>query len=120
VRGFKEVQNGIPMDYDAYYNSIRDREGYERGRQFGCVYKGVLKDGKNVTHEAQSALYYAFYSNSSNLRRKNMAKYQKAIDVYAPGMADAIREGKITLQKGQWIKIGNNPSAFTFPSCKQV
>lgn len=64
VRGFKEVQNGIPMDYDAYYDSVSDREGYERGRQFGCVYKGVLKDGKSVTYEAQSALYHAFYINS--------------------------------------------------------
>lgn len=64
VRGFKEVQNGIPMDYDAYFDSARDREGYERGRLFGCVYKGILKDGKNVTYEAQSALYHAFYSNS--------------------------------------------------------
>lgn len=64
VRGFKEAQNGIPMDYDAYYDSVRDRESYERGRQFGCVYKGTLKIGKKVTYEAQSALYDAFYSNS--------------------------------------------------------
>lgn len=62
VRGFKEVQNGIPMDYDAYSDSVRDREGYERGRQFGCVYKGILKDGKNVRYEAQFALYSAFYN----------------------------------------------------------
>jgi hypothetical protein len=43
-----------------------------------------------------------------------MAKYQKAIDVYAPGVADAIRQGKINLQKGQWIKIGDNPKLSRF------
>ena len=63
VRGFKEVQNGIPMDYDAY-NNIAEMEGYERGRQFGCVYKGALKIGKKVTWEAQIKLNDAFYDGS--------------------------------------------------------
>ncbi len=64
VRGFKEVQDGILMDYDAYYDSIVDREGYERGRIFGQIYKGPLKYGKKVSYEAQSALYSAFYTRS--------------------------------------------------------
>jgi hypothetical protein len=64
VRGFKEVQYGIPMDYDAYCDSIVDREGYERGRMFGQIYKGPLKYGKKVTNQAQSALCNAFYTGS--------------------------------------------------------
>lgn len=64
VRGFKEVQDGIPMDYDAYCDSIVDREGYERGRMFGQIYKGPLKYGKKVTYDAQNELYYAFYTGS--------------------------------------------------------
>jgi hypothetical protein len=64
VRGFKEVQDDIPMDYDAYCDSIVDREGYERGRMFGYIYNGPLKYGKKVSYEAQNALYSAFYTGS--------------------------------------------------------
>lgn len=63
VRGFKEVKQGIPMDYDAY-DDITEMEHYERGRQFGCVYDGVLKYGKKVSIEAQYALVDAYYSNA--------------------------------------------------------
>ncbi len=60
VRGFKEVLKGVPMDYDVYCDERRDRESYERGRLFGMVYRGPLKDGKIVTYQAQVALNDAF------------------------------------------------------------
>ncbi len=51
VRGFKEVKNGVPMEYDAYdnmFNSIL----YEYGRHFAHIYNGKLKNGKAVTLDA--------------------------------------------------------------------
>lgn len=33
-----------------------------------------------------------------------MAKYIKAIDIWAYG--DAVRTGQIKLQKGQWVRLG--------------
>ncbi len=35
-----------------------------------------------------------------------MAKYIKAIDIWAYG--DAVRTGQIKLQKGQWIRLGED------------
>lgn len=53
VRGFKEIQKGIPMDYDAYLDeSTNNRWQYERGRLFGLMYKGKLKDGNRVCYAA--------------------------------------------------------------------
>ena len=64
VRGYNEVRKGIPMDYDAYFDNPKDRESYERGRMFGCVFNGSLKYGKKATYEAQRALSDAFYSGA--------------------------------------------------------
>ena len=35
-----------------------------------------------------------------------MAKYIKALDIWAYG--DAVRTGQIKLQKGQWIRLGDD------------
>lgn len=54
VRGFKEARQGLPMDYDAY-NGAREtseRWNYERGRQFGVLYAGAIKDGRTIKHDA--------------------------------------------------------------------
>lgn len=53
VRGFKEARKGIPMDYDAYLDErTNDRWQYERGRLFGLMYTGKLKDGNRVCYDA--------------------------------------------------------------------
>ena len=53
VRGFKETQNDIPMDYDAYNHSdFNERWQYERGRLFGLLYKDNLKYNNKVTFDA--------------------------------------------------------------------
>jgi hypothetical protein len=64
VRGFKEVLSGIPMDYDVYNDSdaSNDRFSYERGRMFGHVYNGKLKNGRRVTYEALAAMNDAVYN----------------------------------------------------------
>lgn len=54
-KGFEDAHNGIPYDYDAYADDMGKRWTYERGRQFGIMYKGKLKHGKSVS---QSAIYY--------------------------------------------------------------
>lgn len=54
-KGFEDAHNGIPYDYDAYADDMGKRWTYERGRQFGMVYKGKLKYGKTVSH---NAMYY--------------------------------------------------------------
>lgn len=64
VRGFKEVLSGVPMDYDVYneHGASNDRFSYERGRMFGHVYKGKLKDGRRVTYNALNAMNDAVYN----------------------------------------------------------
>ncbi len=54
IRGVREARAGIPMDYGAYENegSTVNRWNYERGRQFGLIYKGAIKDGNRVLWEA--------------------------------------------------------------------
>lgn len=67
VRGFKEVKDGITMDYDAFtgpYEDTNDRWAYERGRLFGYLFNGRLKDGKRVTWEAQAVMGEAIYSGA--------------------------------------------------------
>lgn len=41
-----------------------------------------------------------------------MAKYQKAIDIWA--CADDVMSGKIKLQTGQWLRIGDSPNLSRF------
>ena len=54
MRGFKEAHKGIPMDYDAYTGAreVDKRWDYERGRQFGFIYDGDVKDGGRIRHDA--------------------------------------------------------------------
>lgn len=51
-KGFEDARNGIPYDYDIFKDKMGDRWSYERGRQFGMLYKGKLKYGKEVSHDA--------------------------------------------------------------------
>lgn len=53
VRGFKEAQQGLPFVEDM--EDPASQWGYERGRLFGTIYKGVLKNGIHVTREAVRA-----------------------------------------------------------------
>lgn len=67
VRGFNDVKKGLGMDYDAYtgpFDDTNDRWAYERGRLFGFLFNGRLKDGKRVTWEAQSAMNEAIYTGA--------------------------------------------------------
>ena len=54
VRGFKEARQGLPMDYNAYDKprETNERWNYERGRQFGVLYAGAIKDGRTIKHDA--------------------------------------------------------------------
>lgn len=65
VRGFNEARKGLPMDYDVYNkaNEVSKRWDYERGRQFGFIYAGRLKNGQTVRADA---IYN--YADASYLR----------------------------------------------------
>jgi hypothetical protein len=58
MRGVREARKGLPMDYDAYDNerNTDNRWNYERGRQFGLLYVGPVKDGGRVRWDAIYAL----------------------------------------------------------------
>ena len=44
-----------------------------------------------------------------------MAKYQAAIDVWADGVSEALRNGNLKLQRGQWLRLGkDNPKLSRF------
>lgn len=64
LRGVREARAGIPMDYDAFTDerSTANRWNYERGRQFGILYSGPVKDKGRVRWDAvgnmQEALLY--------------------------------------------------------------
>jgi hypothetical protein len=62
MRGFNEVKKGASMDYDAFNDNVNDRWRYERGRIFGLLYNGPLKNGQTVLREAQLAYNEAFKS----------------------------------------------------------
>jgi hypothetical protein len=53
-RGFDDVRNRVPYDYDLYNDTGPNglRWSYERGRQFAFMYDGRLKYGKEVSHDA--------------------------------------------------------------------
>jgi hypothetical protein len=65
VRGFKEARKGLPMDYDAYgkASETTERWNYERGRQFGVVYAGAIKDGRSITLDAFLSYNRAIHLN---------------------------------------------------------
>lgn len=54
MRGVNEARKGVPMDYDAYSKpaELPARWNYERGRQFGLVFDGDIKNGRTVRYEA--------------------------------------------------------------------
>ncbi len=54
VRGFKEAQQGKPF-VEEMDEGLAGQWGYERGRLFGTIYKGALKQGIHVTREARLA-----------------------------------------------------------------
>ena len=58
VRGFREARKGLPMDYDAFTGNgeTNSRWQYERGRQFGFIFEGDLKQGPRVTWQAIDAM----------------------------------------------------------------
>ena len=67
VRGFREVQAGKPLDYFAFEdprerNATNKRWNYERGRLFGHVYKGPLKQGNKIDWSARLAMGIHFRS----------------------------------------------------------
>ena len=61
MRGFRETREGLPMDYEAYTGDgdTNNRWQYERGRQFGILYAGPVKDGGRVRWDAIHALQEA-------------------------------------------------------------
>ena len=71
VRGFNDVKNTIPFDYDAY-SSKRDMVDYERGRHFACVFFGKLKEGRTVTMNAIYAFNDAWHDGSILQENKNV------------------------------------------------
>jgi len=54
-RGVKEARSGKPLEYDAY-TETNQQWAYERGRQFGLIYAGPVKEGRTVTREAIIAI----------------------------------------------------------------
>jgi len=38
-------------------------------------------------------------------------KYLPAFNIIAPGIYEAVRSGRLLLQPGQWVKIGDDPLA---------
>ena len=62
MRGFAEAQKGTEMDYDAFNEDTNSRWQYERGRIFGLLYHGPLKQGRRVLYEAQVACSNAIKS----------------------------------------------------------
>jgi len=57
-RGVKESRSGKPFDYDAY-PTTNEQWAYERGRQFGLIYSGPVKNARRVTNAAVSAMHSA-------------------------------------------------------------
>lgn len=53
VKGFGHVRKGKPFEEIV---EINKQWAYERGRLFGCIYNGQLKNGRNVL----SAAIYAY------------------------------------------------------------
>jgi hypothetical protein len=64
IRGYKEVCEGRPYDYDVFQSrgETKKRWNYERGRQFAFVYGGNVKDGARITYAAQNAMNEAIYN----------------------------------------------------------
>ena len=66
MRGVREAHAGIPMDYEAYTNErlTDNRWNYERGRQFGLIYKGSIKDKARVRRDAVEGMRDALWTRA--------------------------------------------------------
>jgi len=66
MRGVREARAGIPMDYGAYENErgTDNRWSYERGRQFGLIYKGPVKDKARVRWDAIEGMRDALWTRA--------------------------------------------------------
>ena len=64
VRGFREANQGKPLDYTAYENRPNDQWNFERGRQFAFIYQGKLKNGNRLAWQAVEAMNHAILSNA--------------------------------------------------------
>lgn len=66
VRGFRESQAGKPLNYDAFPDSFETNKQwqYERGRQFGLIFTGALKNGPKLTWQAKAAYREALRQNA--------------------------------------------------------
>lgn len=62
-QGFREVRAGKPFSDDGL--SYSDQWHYERGRLFGIVYAGKIKDGNRV-------IFAAIYAASEAFRDKSL------------------------------------------------
>jgi hypothetical protein len=62
--GFGEVLRGKPADFDKWSTCKAKAWAYERGRLFGVVFKGKLKDGNRITRDAIFAFADAYKSKS--------------------------------------------------------
>lgn len=62
VKGFKEARKGLPMDYDCFsgHGETNARWNYERGRLFGPLFNGPLKEGPRITWPAYAAFRDAY------------------------------------------------------------
>jgi hypothetical protein len=62
VRGFNEARKGKPMDYDCFsgHGDTNARWNYERGRLFGLLFSGPLKEGPRITFFAYVAFRDAY------------------------------------------------------------
>jgi hypothetical protein len=66
VKGFKEGQARKPINYDSFIET-RDTNKqwqYERGRQFGLIFDGALKDGARITWAAKAAYREAVWTRA--------------------------------------------------------
>jgi hypothetical protein len=66
MRGVREARAGIPMDYEAYTNErlTDNRWSYERGRLFGLIYKGAVKDKTRVRSDAVEGMREALWTRA--------------------------------------------------------
>ena len=65
MRGVREAREGLPMDYDAYTQDgdTNNRWQYERGRQFGILYREEVKHEGRVRWQAIGCLQEAMLYN---------------------------------------------------------
>ncbi len=66
MRGVREARAGLPMDYEAYDNerTTDNRWNYERGRQFGLLYRGAVKDKARVRWDAIEGMRDALWTRA--------------------------------------------------------